>query len=234
VVTRDQKPGRPLVASMSDLAASGGYYVAVAAPSIVAQPATLTGSIGIFGGKIVSGGTYEKLGANIASLSIGRNAEMESPARPFNDSERAKLREMLEAFYGQFVAKVAESRKMPVGRVEQLARGRVWTGLQAKANGLVDELGGLDEAIALAKKRAGIAADAEVEVVNYPPRKSLFELLAEQLSGSGNHGDLQMDVRMIAGLFGAGDRRALGLLTAPMRVFSRGEPLALLPFTYMR
>ena len=91
VVTRDEKPDRPLVASMSDLAASGGYYVAMAAPQIVAQPGTLTGSIGIFGGKFVLGGTYEKLGANIESLSIGRNAEIDSPGRPFSDSERAKV-----------------------------------------------------------------------------------------------------------------------------------------------
>jgi protease-4 len=232
-VTRDQKPGRPLVASMSDLAASGGYYLAVAAPSIVAQPATLTGSIGIFGGKIVTGGTYEKLGAHIESLSIGRNAEMESPVRPFNESERAKLREELESFYGQFVAKVAASRKMPVARVEELARGRVWTGLQAKANGLVDTLGGLDEAIAVAKKRAGIAPETEVEVVNYPPRKTLFELLAEQISGAGQR-DMQMDLRIVAGLFGPGDRHALGMLTAPMRLFNRGEPLALMPVTFTR
>jgi protease-4 len=233
VVTRDQKPSRPLVASMSDLAASGGYYLAVAASSVVAQPATLTGSIGIFGGKVVTGGTYEKLGANIESLSIGRNAEMESPLRPFNDSERAKLREELEAFYGQFVAKVAASRKMPVARVEELARGRVWTGLQAKANGLVDALGGLDEAIALAKKRAGISAETEVEVVNYPPRKSLFELLAQQISGSGQR-DMQIDLGIVAGLLGDGDRHALGLLTAPMRLFRRGEPLALMPAGYFR
>jgi protease IV len=233
-VTRDQKPGRPLVASMSDLAASGGYYVAVAAPLIVAQPATLTGSIGIFGGKVVTGGTYEKLGANIESLSIGRNAEMESPVRPFNDSERAKLREQLQAFYGQFVAKVAASRKMPVARVEELARGRVWTGLQAKANGLVDALGGLDEAIALAKKGAGIAAETEVEVVNYPPRKTLLELLAQQISGSGSSRDMTMDLGIVAGLLGDGDRHALSLLTAPMRLFRRGEPLALMPITYTR
>ena len=224
VVTRDQKPSRPLVASMSDLAASGGYYVAVAAPAIVAQPATLTGSIGIFGGKVVTGGTYEKLGAHIESLSIGRNAEMESPVRPFNDSERAKLREELEAFYGQFVAKVAASRKMPVARVKELARGRVWTGLQAKANGLVDALGGLDDAIALAKKRAGIAAETEVEVVNFPPRKTLFEMLAERVSGSNGQAEMPMDLRIAAGLLGAGDRHALGMLTAPMRLFSPGEP----------
>jgi protease-4 len=233
-VTRDQKPSRPLVASMSDLAASGGYYVAIAAPQIVAQPATLTGSIGIFGGKVITGGTYAKLGANIESLSIGRNAEMESPTRPFNDNERKKLQEELKTFYDQFVAKVAVSRKMSVVRVEELARGRVWTGQQARANGLVDALGGLDQAIALAKKGAGIAADTEVEVVNYPPRKTLFDLLAERLSGSNSERDLPVDLRMMAALFGADDRLALGLLTAPMRLFKRGEPLALMPVGFLR
>jgi protease-4 len=233
-VTRDQKPSRPLVASMSDLAASGGYYVAIAAPQIVAQPATLTGSIGIFGGKVITGGTYAKLGANIESLSIGRNAEMESPTRPFNDNERKKLQEELKTFYDQFVAKVAVSRKMSVVRVEELARGRVWTGQQARANGLVDALGGLDQAIALAKKGAGIAADTEVEVVNYPPRKTLFDLLAERLSGSNSERDLPVDLRMMAALFGADERLALGLLTAPMRLFKRGEPLALMPVGFLR
>lgn len=234
VVTRDEKPGRPLVASMSDLAASGGYYLAIAAPQIVAQPATLTGSIGIFGGKVVTGGTYEKLGAHIESLSIGRNADMESPVRPFSDSERAKLREQLRAFYGQFVAKVAAARKLSVARVEALARGRVWTGQQARAVGLVDALGGLDSAIALAKQRAGIAADTEVEVVNYPPRKTLFNLLAERLSGSGSQRDMLIDLRMVTGMFGADERHALGLLTAPMRLFRRGEPLALMPTGFLR
>jgi protease-4 len=233
-VTRDQKPSRPLVASMSDLAASGGYYVAIAAPQIVAQPATLTGSIGIFGGKVVTGGTYAKLGANIESLSIGKNAEMDSPARPFSPSEREKLREELREFYNQFVAKVASSRKMPVARVEELARGRVWTGQQAKANGLVDALGGLDQAIALAKKRAGISAGTEVEVVNYPPRKTLFELIAQRLAGSNSQRDMPVDLEMVAALVGAGDRETLGLLTAPMRLFRRGEPLALMPVGFLR
>ncbi len=234
VVTRDEKQNRPLVASMSDLAASGGYYVAAAAEQIVAQPATLTGSIGIFGGKIVTGGTYARLGASIETLSIGRNAEMESPVRPFNESERQKLREELKAFYDQFTAKVALSRKMPVARVDALGRGRVWTGLQAKANGLVDQLGGLDRAIALAKQRAGIAPGAEVEVVNYPPRKTLFELIAEQISGSGSQGRVDLDLRAVAAMLGDGDRQALGLLTAPMRLFRPGEPLALMPIAFLR
>jgi protease-4 len=231
VVTRDQKPARPLVASMSDLAASGGYYLAMAAPQIVAQPATLTGSIGIFGGKFVTGGTYQKLGATIESVSIGKNAEMESPARPFTDSERAKLREELRVFYDQWIQKVAASRKMPAARVESLARGRVWTGAQARDNGLVDALGGLDRAVALLKEKAGIPAATEVELVNYPPRKTLFELVGEQLTGSG---DSQMQLQVLDAFLRPGERSALGLLTAPARLFRPGEPLALMPVGFLR
>ena len=227
-ITRDQKPSRPLVASMSDLAASGGYYVAMAAPQIVAQPGTLTGSIGIFGGKVVTGGTYEKLGASVEAMSIGRNAQMFSPVRPFNESERAKLQEQLDAFYRQFIAKVAAARKMPAAKVDAVARGRVWTGQQAKQHGLVDELGGLDRAIALAKQRAGIAADADVEIVNYPAPKRLIDLLIEQLNGAGATGLAGL------GLLNDGDRRAIGMLTAPMRLFRRGEPLALMPAAFLR
>ena len=229
VVTRDQKPGRPLVASMSDLAASGGYYLAMAAPQIVAQPATLTGSIGIFGGKFITGGTYQKLGANIESMTLGKNAGMESPTRPFTDSERAKLREELRVFYDQWIQKVAVARKMPAARVDELGRGRVWTGAQARQNGLVDELGGLDRAVALAKEKAGIKADTEVELVNFPPRKTLFELLGEQLTGSGN-----TEMMLLSDLFGARDRHALGLLTAPARLFKPGELLALMPVSFIR
>ena len=232
-VTKNEKPSRPLVASMSDLAASGGYYVAMAAPSIVAQPGTLTGSIGIFGGKFVTGGAYEKMGANIESVIIGRNAGLESPERPFTDSERQKLREQIRDFYDGFIQKVAASRKLPVERVDQLARGRVWTGAQARERGLVDALGGLDRAIALAKERAGIAADTEVEVVTYPARKTLAELLIEELTGSG--GDRQMDALLsIASGLRTAERRAVGLLTAPARLFRPGEPLALMPMGFLQ
>jgi protease-4 len=227
-VTRDQKPARPMVASMSDLAASGGYYLAMAAQQIVAQPATLTGSIGIFGGKFVTGGTYQKLGANIESVTIGKNAGMESPTRPFTDSERAKLREELHSFYDQWIQKVATSRRMPAARVEELARGRVWTGAQARQNGLVDALGGLDRAVALAKEKAGITAATEVELVSYPPRKTLFELIGEQLTGTS---DTQL--RLISSWLGAGDRQAFSLLTAP-RLFRPAEPLALMSVGFVR
>jgi protease-4 len=230
-VTKNEKPARPLVASMSDLAASGGYYVAVAAPSIVAQPATLTGSIGIYGGKFITGGTYDKLGANIESIIIGRNAGLISPDRPFTDSERQKLRAQMRDFYDGFVQKVATSRKMTVERVDQLAQGRVWTGAQAQQNGLVDALGGLDRAIGLAKERAGISPETDVEVVSYPERKSLAELLVEQLSG--NDRQIEAVVSMVSGLRTA-ERRAVGMLLAPARLFNPGEPLALMPMSFLR
>ena len=232
-VTKNEKPSRPLVASMSDLAASGGYYVAVAASSIVAQPATLTGSIGIYGGKFITGGTYDKLGANIESIIIGRNAGLVSPDRPFTDSERQKLRTQIRDFYDGFLQKVATSRKMTVEQVDKLAQGRVWTGAQAQQNGLVDALGGLDRAIALAKERAGISAETEVDVVNYPARKSLAELLVEQLSGSGNDRQIEAVLSVVSGLRTA-ERRALGMLLAPARLFNPGEPLALMPMSFLR
>jgi protease-4 len=231
-VTKNEKPSRPLVASMSDLAASGGYYVAIAAPQIVAQPGTLTGSIGIYGGKFVTGGTFEKLGANIESVVIGRNAGIESPERPFTDSERQKLREQIRDFYDGFVQKVAASRKMSVERVDQVAQGRVWTGAQAREKGLVDALGGLDRAIALAKESAGISPETEVEVVTYPARKSLAELLMEQLSGSNNDRQVEAVLSVVSGLRTA-ERRTLGILTAPARLFHPAEPLALMPMSFL-
>src|SRR5207253_711988 len=153
---------------------------------IVAQPSTLTGSIGIFGGKFVTGGLYEKLGAHIESTSIGRNAEINGPARPYNQQELKKLEEQLQSFYDQFVEKVAASRHSTPEKIDALAQGRVWTGRQGKQNGLVDALGGLDSAIAVAKERAKIPVENEVELVVYPPRKSFLGILEEQFGGSGD------------------------------------------------
>jgi len=229
VITRDEKPERPLVVSMSDLAASGGYYIAMAAPHIVAQPATLTGSIGIVAGKLVTGGTWGKLGANIETVSEGRNAEIYSPARPFNDTERAALVASLSSFYDQFVEKAARARDMSPEELNAIAQGRVWTGSQAKEIGLVDELGGLDRAIAVAKKQAGIPEDSEVQVVVYPPRRSVYEMLAQAMQLESRH-----DLLAAAALLPADERRALGVITAPMRLFRRAEPLALMPYAFLR
>jgi protease-4 len=231
MVARQERPSRPLVASMSDLAASGGYYIALPAQFIVAQPSTLTGSIGIFGGKVVTGGVYEKLGAHIESTSIGRHAEIESPARPYTPEETAKLEEQLQAFYDQFVGKVADSRSTGADNIRAIAQGRVWTGHQAKMNGLVDDLGGLDRAVAVAKRQAQIPAETEVELVIYPARKSLLELLSEQVSGSND----EMAVRAwMTSTLTKGEIEALRLLRGPTAIFHPGEPLALMPYTFLR
>jgi protease-4 len=216
---------------MSDLAASGGYYIAMPAQIIVAEPSTLTGSIGIFGGKIVTGGVYEKLGARIESTSVGKHAEINSPARPYSPDELKKLQEQLQAFYDQFVEKAADSRHTTPEKIDALAQGRVWTGRQAKQNRLIDELGGLDYAVTIAKQRAKIPPETEVELVTYPPRKSLYEIVTDELSGS-------TESRALAAWLNAnlsrGERDVLRAMRGPLGLFRRGEPLALMPLTFLR
>jgi len=231
MIARNERQDRPIVASMSDLAASGGYYIAMPAQLIVAQPSTLTGSIGIFGGKIVTGGVYQKLGARIESTSIGKNAEINSPARPYNPDEVKKLEEQLQAFYDQFVEKVATSRRSTPEKIDALAQGRVWTGRQAKERGLVDALGGLEEAIELTKERAKIPADSSVELVVYPPRKSFYEILSDQLNGANQSIDLG---RWLSASLSQGELEVLRTMRGPLGMFRRGEPLALMPFTFLR
>jgi protease IV len=231
VLAKNESASRPIVASMSDLAASGGYYVAMAAQAIVAQPSTLTGSIGIFGGKFVTGGVYEKLGARIESTSIGRNAEIQSPTHPYTPVEAKKVDLELQEFYDQFVEKVADSRRTTPEKVDQIAQGRVWTGQQAKDRGLVDELGGLDRAVALAKERARIPSDSQVELVVYPPRKTLYELLTDQLFGTGDDAAIG---RWLEANVSSAELQALRAVRGPLGMFRRGEPLALMPFTFLR
>jgi protease IV len=230
-LVRQEKTDRPLIASMSDLAASGGYYIAMPAQVIVAEPSTLTGSIGIFGGKIVTGGVYEKLGAKIDSTSVGKHAEINSPARPYSPDELKKLQEQLQAFYDQFVEKAADSRHTTPEKIDALAQGRVWTGRQAKQNRLIDELGGLDDAIAIAKQRAKIPAESEVELVVYPPRKSFYEIVSNELTGS-------RESRAVSAWLSAnlsnGEMDILRAVRGPLGLFRRGEPLALMPFTFLR
>lgn len=231
MITKQERADRPLIVSMSDLAASGGYYIAMPAQVIVAQPSTLTGSIGIFSGKIVTGGVYNKLGANIQSTSVGKNAEINSPARPYNAEELKKLNEQLQAFYDQFVEKVADARHTTPEKIDAIAQGRVWTGQQAKQNHLVDELGGLDRAIAIAKQRAKLAADRDVELKVFPAPKSFYELLSDQLSGSS--AGAMMGEWLSANL-SQGEIEALRAMRGPFTMFHRGEPLALMPFTFLR
>jgi protease-4 len=232
VLAKQERSDRPIVASMSDLAASGGYYLAMAADAIVAQPSTLTGSIGIYGGKFVTGGLYSKLGAHLESTSIGRHAEINSPARPYNADELRKVQAQLQHFYDRFIEKVADARGRTPGEIDGVAQGRVWTGRQALEHGLVDSLGGLRQAIGVAKERARIAADAQVEIVVYPPRRSFYELLTEQWQGASGEAAVS---RWVARELAPGDRDVLRALRGgPLAMFARGEPLALMPWRFLR
>ncbi len=174
---------KPLVISMSNVAASGGYYIAAAEDTkIVAYPGTYTGSIGVYFGKISFGGLYEKIGINKEVLTRGRYAGIDSDSRTLTRDERAKLRESIESVYNTFVTRVSEARGRNYDAIHDVAQGRVWLGTQAVGNGLVDELGGFERSIELAREAAGIDDDEEVRLIGYPPPKNFIEVLFE--SGS--------------------------------------------------
>jgi len=162
---------KPVVASMAGYAASGGYYVAMAPDHIVAAPSTLTGSIGVYGGKLALGGLFEKLGVSTWRVQRGAMAGLFSSTSPLTSAERAKLQERVDDFYRAFVTKAAQSRGVDVESMDAVAQGRVWTGAQAARRGLVDELGGLDLAIERAAERAGLAPGYGLTVL---PRESTF------------------------------------------------------------
>ena len=218
---------KPVVASMSDLAASGGYYVAMPADVIVAQPGTLTGSIGVVGGKLALGGAFDKLGVAVEEVSAGRMAGMYSPVDRFSDAARERVQQVIDAFYEEFLARAAEGRGMTRDAVHAVGQGRVWTGRQARDLGLVDELGGMDAAVAAAKRLAGIEADREVTLVQYPRPRTFFETLSEGLEIRA--GGSLLDAVLPGSRLAAGAAAA----TAPLRLFRPGEPLALMPFVYL-
>ena len=168
---------KPLIVSMSDLAASGGYYIAAPADVIVAHPGTLTGSIGVYGGKYVAGETLEKLGVNVEVVTDGTHADLFSPTTQFSDSARQAVQAQIDDTYERFLQVVADGRGLSRDEVHQMAQGRVWTGRQAYDNGLVDELGGLHRAVEVAKTEAGIAAESPITLVTYPQPRSFFEVL---------------------------------------------------------
>ena len=224
LLTRDVKP---VVASMSDVAASGGYYISMPAHTIVAEPATLTGSIGVVMIKFAIDGTLKKLGMNMEGVYSGKYADLYSPVRPFSPDERARVLELMQATYDTFVEKAASARKTTPERIDTVAQGRVWTGKQAKQIGLVDELGGLQRALAIAKEKAGLKPDAEVELVVYPPRQSIYDIVRSPFGTSDRAVALSV-------LLGLGNPRAIQTLTAPLQLFRRGEPLAIMPNVFVR
>jgi protease-4 len=169
------KTEKPIIVSMSDVAGSGGYWVAMDAHKIVAQPQTLTGSIGVIFGKFNLIKLYEKLGVTSEKIAYGKRADMFSTFRRLSPEERDLLKKEILWTYDHFTTKVAQGRHLTKEEVNDIGRGRVWTGQQAKEIGLVDEIGGLSKALKMAKERAGIPEEESVRLVVWPKKTSFFE-----------------------------------------------------------
>jgi protease IV len=181
--------GKPVVVSMGDVAGSGGYYVAAAADKIVAEPATLTGSIGVLAGKLVVSDLFRKLGMSTDSAQIGANAAMYSSTSNFSARAHSRLEAFLDETYRGFKDHVATGRHMTQDEVEEVAKGRVWSGEDAKTRRLVDELGGSAVALRLAKEAAKLAPDAAVKLTVFPREKEPFEIILDRLIGKERDGD---------------------------------------------
>ena len=181
-VLQAKAAGKPVIVSMSDTAASGGYWIAMDADRIIAEPATLTGSIGVIVGKVATGGFWDSLGVSWDSVKRGQNAGIWSNINGYSPSERARVTAITDDIYATFTRNVAEARHLSADRVREIARGRVWTGQQALKLGLVDELGDLDLALRRTREAIGLAADAPVSLDVYPRPRSGIERLAELIS----------------------------------------------------
>jgi protease-4 len=168
---------KPVVASMGSVAASGGYYVAMGADHILAEPGSVTGSVGVFGGKFDLGGLYAKIGVRREVITRGRNATIYGDVGGFTDTERERVGAIIDEIYRDFVSKAATSRDMSYEDMEALARGQVWTGGEAESHGLIDELGGLRQAFAAAKVHAGYSEDRQFELLELPREPSLWDML---------------------------------------------------------
>src|SRR5450432_455487 len=210
---------KPTVISMSDAAASGGYYMAMTGDPIVAYAGTLTGSIGVVFGKPNLHGLYDKLGVTKEAIQRGNHAGIDSDYRPLAPDERQMLRAGIDESYKDFVTKVAEARHRTFDQIEPLAQGRVWMGDQAKANGLVDYVGGLDTALELAKKKANIPAAERVTVVTYPGRRNFLDILMRKSQMDGDSETAMLESKL-AQVFGR----------MPFRAWLKGGYLRILPY----
>ena len=221
-VREARKRGKPVVVSMGDVAGSGGYYVAMAADAIVAEPTTITGSIGVVYTKFSLRGLLDNLGIGIDAVKTDEVGDALSMARTLSDAELAQLNSVVGELYGNFTAKVAEGRKLDAVQAEEVARGRVWSGVAAKARGLIDELGGLARAVEIARERAGLKSDEAHELVPYPT-PSLISALNLSLTRS----EISWTHTLGAELTGIPER----WLPAVMRLMVRGGLLLLSPIS---
>jgi len=216
--------GKPIIATMGNLAGSGGYFVAMGADKIVAQPGTITASIGVLGGKLLTKGFWDRLGITWDEVHTSDNGTMFTGVSDYTPKEWDKFQQWLDRVYADFTTKVAEGRNLPKEKVLEIAKGRIWTGEDAKRLGLVDALGGLDVALDLAKEAAKIPADKDVRIVLFPKKKTLLEALSQQ-SPDNSEGEawtrafvtLARELRpAVAVLRQVGlDGRAPGVLTMP-------------------
>jgi protease-4 len=177
-----KESGKPIIASLSNVAASGGYYVACGADAILATPGTITGSIGAYALRPVVSGLLDKLGVKVETLTRGAHAGLALVTAPLVGDSAKRLRDETDAIYRLFVERVAEGRQLEIAEVEAIAQGRVWTGEQAFERGLIDGVGGLTEAVERAKQALGLAVEADVALVPYPEPGSLTDQISETLS----------------------------------------------------
>ncbi len=178
-----EKRKLPIVVSMGDYAASGGYFIALPGDKILAEASTVTGSIGVLGGKMVLAGLWDKLEINWGEVKFGDNAGILSANHKFSEREKEVFNRSLDNVYRDFTAKVAAARNISPEKMDKLARGRVWTGIQAVENGLADEIGGIDRAVAYAKQLGGIPPKSRFGIAYYPKAKTLQEKIAELVGG---------------------------------------------------
>jgi len=188
-VQRARDAGKPVIVTMGTYAASGGYFVAMDADRIVAQPGTLTGSIGVYSGKFVTEAFWERLGVNFETIAAGRNATMNSSDADFTPEQLSRAEAVMDHIYADFTKRAAAGRKMPLEKLQGLAKGRVWTGEDALTHGLVDALGGYPKALALAKELAKLPANARVNVQEYPRKKTASEVLSELIGETGENSE---------------------------------------------
>jgi protease-4 len=177
---RAREAGKPIIVSMGNVAGSGGYFVAMAADKIVAQPTTITGSIGVLGGKMVTEDMWKKIGITWDEVHVGANSSIYSAIYPYDEQGEAYLKATLDRIYQDFTEKVAEGRGMPLEEVREVAKGRIWSGTDALEIGLVDELGGMTKALELAREAAGLEPGADVRLKPYPTPKTAFQLLFDE------------------------------------------------------
>lgn len=179
-VVRARQAGKPVIVSMGNLAGSGGYFVAMAADKIVAEPGTITASIGVLGGKMLTSGLWDKVGLSWDEVHEGENATMFTGTHDYTPAEWGRFQSWLDRVYVDFTIKVAEGRKLPKEKVLEIAKGRIWSGQDAKNLGLVDELGGYDTALKLAKQAAGVPDGDDVKIVVYPRPKTFLQSVIER------------------------------------------------------